>query len=171
VVSLTPRNTGGTADSWSISPALPAGLTLNTANGAITGTPPDAGAPASFTLFATNQGGTGSVKITLGVQTVLLELGGSGASSIALSPTNMLTEAGGLGTQHWVLWDYTPGAIITQGDACPPGICSLNDVPAADHVELAGLLALVPDTGLAFDVLSVTSGSVLGKVVDCKSVC
>ncbi|MBS1530692.1 MAG: putative Ig domain-containing protein, partial [Bacteroidetes bacterium] len=39
IASLSPTNTGGTATSWSISPALPLGLAFNTSTGVISGTP------------------------------------------------------------------------------------------------------------------------------------
>lgn len=53
--------------SYSVSPALPAGLTLNTSSGIISGTPTTLAAAANYTITATNTGGstTASVSITV----------------------------------------------------------------------------------------------------------
>ena len=56
--------------SYSISPALPAGLTLNTASGIVSGTPSVITAIANYTVTATNTGGTTTVALTLTVNDV-----------------------------------------------------------------------------------------------------
>jgi hypothetical protein len=48
----TPTSSGGPVVSYSVSPALPAGLTLNTSTGVITGTPTAAMAAANYTVTA-----------------------------------------------------------------------------------------------------------------------
>lgn len=58
---------GGTATSFSVSPALPAGLTLNTSTGAITGTPTVYAAATNYTVTATNA--CGSVNVQLNITT------------------------------------------------------------------------------------------------------
>ena len=63
----TPANTGGAATTWSISPALSAGLSLSTSTGQITGTPTAARATTSYTVTASNAGGSGTASITLTV--------------------------------------------------------------------------------------------------------
>ena len=63
----TPTSSGGAVASYSVAPALPAGLTLNTSTGVITGTPTTATATASYTVTATNAAGstTASLSITV----------------------------------------------------------------------------------------------------------
>ena len=60
-------SSGGAPTSYSVSPALPAGLSLNTSTGAITGTPTTASAAANYTVTATNRCGstTKAVNITV----------------------------------------------------------------------------------------------------------
>ena len=67
ISSDTPSSSGGAVSSYSISPALPAGLTLNTSTGVISGTPSAASAATSYTVTASNAGGsaTASVSITV----------------------------------------------------------------------------------------------------------
>jgi hypothetical protein len=66
ITSDTPIVTG-TVNSYGVSPALPAGLSLNTGTGTISGTPTAAVALASYTVTATNSGGstTANLQITV----------------------------------------------------------------------------------------------------------
>ena len=67
-VSLTPpTNNGGTVTAWSVSPSLPNGLTLDAATGEITGTPTDITPSATYTVTASNSGGSTTVDITIEV--------------------------------------------------------------------------------------------------------
>jgi uncharacterized repeat protein (TIGR01451 family) len=54
----TPSNTGGTVTSFSVAPQLPAGLSLSTSTGIISGTPTSASAAANYTVTASNTGGS-----------------------------------------------------------------------------------------------------------------
>lgn len=65
---LIPINTGGTATGgYSISPSLPASMSINSSSGVISGTPGTLLAPTVFTVTATNTGGSGSFPLTLSV--------------------------------------------------------------------------------------------------------
>jgi hypothetical protein len=67
ISSLVPTNTGGSAVSYSVSPALPSGLGINTSTGIISGTPTTATAVATYTITATNSGGNGTFPISITV--------------------------------------------------------------------------------------------------------
>ena len=67
ISTLTPSNTGGTVVSYAVSPSLPAGLSLNTSTGVISGTPTAVTATATYTVTATNTGGSSSATLTLTV--------------------------------------------------------------------------------------------------------
>jgi gliding motility-associated-like protein len=58
MTSLSPTVQGGTVISYSISPALPAGLSFDTGTGVISGTPTAVTAQATYTVTATNTGGS-----------------------------------------------------------------------------------------------------------------
>jgi Putative Ig domain len=62
-----PHSTGGTVVSYSVSPALPAGLSLNATTGIISGTPSAVAPSADYVVTATNSGGstTASLDITV----------------------------------------------------------------------------------------------------------
>ncbi|MCY3002797.1 MAG: putative Ig domain-containing protein, partial [Planctomycetota bacterium] len=54
ITSNVPTYSGGAPTSWSISPALPSGLTLDPATGVISGTPDALSAPTIYTVTGTN---------------------------------------------------------------------------------------------------------------------
>ena len=67
ISSLTPTYTGGVANSWSISPVLPLGLTFDSLTGEIAGTPTVLSSLTVYTITATNVGGFGTATITIQV--------------------------------------------------------------------------------------------------------
>lgn len=69
ISSISPSNTGGTITSWSISPALPAGLTLNTSSGVISGTPTDGFNETTFIITASNGHCEDTTSLTLNALT------------------------------------------------------------------------------------------------------
>ena len=68
----SPTSSGGAVVSYSVSPALPVGLTLNTSTGVISGTPTVASAATTYTVTATNSGGSVSKVISIAVATSAL---------------------------------------------------------------------------------------------------
>jgi uncharacterized repeat protein (TIGR01451 family) len=68
-VHYTLTVTGGVS-SCSVNPSLPTGLTLNTTNCSITGTPTVTTAATVYTITATNQYGSGTVTVTIGTTLV-----------------------------------------------------------------------------------------------------
>lgn len=71
ITPLVPTNMGGSATSWGISPSLPAGLSLSTSTGVISGTPTALSSATTYTISATNITGTGTAHVTLSVINVL----------------------------------------------------------------------------------------------------
>ncbi len=66
ITTLTPVITNGPV-SFTISPALPAGLTINPTTGAISGTPTTVMAPRSYTITITHAGGSETDIITISI--------------------------------------------------------------------------------------------------------
>jgi polyhydroxybutyrate depolymerase len=66
ITPLQPTVTG-TVTGWSVAPALPGGLVLNTANGQISGTPTATAAIATYTVTAQNAGGSTSAGVSITV--------------------------------------------------------------------------------------------------------
>jgi hypothetical protein len=62
-----PTSTGGAVNLYSVSPALPAGITLDGATGIISGTPTVVSATANYTVTASNPAGSTTATLTLTV--------------------------------------------------------------------------------------------------------
>ena len=67
ITNNTPTSSGGAVASYAVSPALPAGLTLNTSTGIISGTPTTLTAAANYTVTATNTGGSTPASVSIAV--------------------------------------------------------------------------------------------------------
>ena len=69
ITANSPTSSGGAVVSYAVSPALPAGLSLDSSTGAITGTPTAVTAQATYTVTATNSSGStiASISITVTV--------------------------------------------------------------------------------------------------------
>ncbi|HJW71701.1 MAG TPA: glycoside hydrolase family 44 protein [Geothrix sp.] len=67
IPTLHPTNAGGAAVTWSVTPALPAGLSLSASTGDISGTPTAVSPQASYTVTATNASGQGTALIGITV--------------------------------------------------------------------------------------------------------
>jgi hypothetical protein len=91
---------------------LPAGLTLNTSTGVITGTPAAQGV-ATFTITATNAFGTGSVQLSLTVN--------SPPSITTISPLTA-AQAGAAYSQTLAASGSTPVTWAVTGGALPAGL-------------------------------------------------
>ena len=68
IQAMTPTASGGTVISYTIAPALPAGLAFNTSTGEITGTPTAVAAAANYVVTATNSGGSTTATLSLQVR-------------------------------------------------------------------------------------------------------
>jgi hypothetical protein len=92
ISSLTPTVTG-TVTSYSVSPALPLGLTLNASSGVISGTPSAAASSADYTVTATN--GTESTTATVTIEVAAAPVGSTfagaypGASMTDVAPNGL----------------------------------------------------------------------------------
>jgi hypothetical protein len=155
----------GTVSSFSVSPALPSGLSLNTSIGSISGTPTAAVAQTTYTVFATNSGGSTTSSITITVIQApnnLLELGHvNSIQTLRFVGGHLLSEDS---LAHWVLWDYTSHALLANGDGivpfqnCDPESFSINCSnipPIYTQDDMAGqVFVVIVSNGLEIHALS-----------------
>ena len=82
--SFTPitASGGGSSKTYSISPSLPSGLSLNTSTGAISGTPIGASASTSYTVSVTDGSSTSTATFSLGVNAALSSSAGTVPSGV-----------------------------------------------------------------------------------------
>ena len=74
ITNNTPSNGGGPVTAYSVSPALPAGLSLDAGTGIISGTPTAATASATYTVTASNSCGSTTKDLTILVTTTPLSI-------------------------------------------------------------------------------------------------
>lgn len=161
----TPTNTGGGVTSWSISPTLPAGLTFNTTDGSISGTPTTPSSAANYVVSATNSGGAGTTTLGIVVSSgTLLDLGHAQAIIVLRVGTSRVLSEDLVG--HWVLWDYASATSLASGDSgcttftCPyPG----NFADPGNYADLKGAVAVV-ETPTSLEVRSIVDGHVLSTI-------
>src|SRR6202044_2589332 len=113
-VAVSPVSSGGST-TWSVQPAFPQGLSLNTENGQISGTPSQAAAAATYKVTASNAAGNVTVPLTIAVAAApVLDLGHVQAVTFAgFGGTYLLsTDA-----SRWVLWNFATAAELASGTA------------------------------------------------------
>jgi len=144
----------GAITSWSISPALPAGLVFN--SGGISGIPTADSGPTAYTITAANAGGQYTFVMTLSVHSgVVLDVGhGAGITAVKFDGTHVFSLDG---AGHWILWNYASGAQLANGDApCLIGCDSTS-------LDLAGaLIAIQSQTGI--EIRSITDGHLVSTI-------
>src|SRR6202050_4661023 len=155
---ITPTLSGGTALSWSVPPALPAGLTLSSTKGSITGTATVGAAPAQYVVSALSTAGTATATLTLAVASApLVDLGHAAPIIVErLSSSRLFTQDQ---TGHWVLWNYSSGQNIVNGNA---STFSADLGYTAIPVDMQGS-TIVLQTATGLEVRNATDGSVLAE--------
>lgn len=102
IPNLSPTNIGGAATSYTISPALPAGLVFNTTTGVISGTPTAPSPATNYTVTATNASGNGNCTLNITVNVPISFNVSSGNSAITdfMLVVNGVNESGPRGVSH-----------------------------------------------------------------------
>ncbi len=100
---------------YAISPALPAGLTFNTATGEISGTPTAMNSTTTYTVTAANAGGSSSTTFTLEVSSTLITSDATAiGSTTATSGGTVDATAYSGATQKGVCWNTTGSPTIAD---------------------------------------------------------
>lgn len=149
----------GSVSSYTISPALPAGLSFNSSTGAISGTPTAASPQTSYTVTANNVSGstTAVVQVTVNPFNVfaLVDLGHADAMYQMRSNATRLLSQDVSG--HWALWDYASRKELASGDA------TINSRGIPFPSDMAGTIFMVGTAG-AIEVHSNVDGSLITTV-------
>ena len=86
IAANAPSSGGGAVASYAVAPPLPAGLTLNSSTGVISGTPTVATSAATYVVTATNAAGKATFNLTITVNAARL-----GVASFSVGPDIALT--------------------------------------------------------------------------------
>jgi PKD repeat protein len=160
----------GTVTSYSVSPALPAGLTLSSATGFITGTPTAVTATASYKVTATNAGGSTSTVLSITVtQATSPPVITTQPQSQAVAPGVVVTftvvaTGAPAPTYQW----RKNGTAITGATSASYGIAAASAGDAATYTVVAtNSVASVTSNGAVLNVLakaSFTASVTAGKI-------
>ncbi|MBK8599403.1 MAG: putative Ig domain-containing protein [Flavobacterium sp.] len=146
ISSLNPTISGGTVTSYSISPALPNGLSFDTSTGFISGTPTAISATTTYTVTAFNSGGSNTFGVVITVNDIA-------PNTLSYPTPNVFT----LGT---AISDLTPTIL---GDVISYSISpSLPDGLAFDTAT--GVISGTPTTISATATYTVTAFNSGGSV-------
>ena len=119
ITTNSPTVSGGTVSSYSINPALPGGLSLNTSTGQITGTPTALAASTAYTVSATNAGGSSSTTLNLAVNYA----GATSITSVTGSSVQLnWTNPGGASpaAASFSLYNTTSGSVVFVESVAAP---------------------------------------------------
>ena len=129
ITPLSPAVTG-TVTSYSVNPALPAGLTLSTGTGVISGTPSANTASATYTVTATNSGGNTTFGVVIGIWNNRYAVNAASANW-NLTSTWSTTSGGASGASV-----PTAGDVVFIGDAA---VARAVTIPAGYTASCASL--------------------------------
>jgi DNA-binding beta-propeller fold protein YncE len=156
-----PSNMGGTATSYSVSPALPAGLNLSASSGDIGGTPTAVTSQAKYTVTATNTGGTAIAVVFIAVNSATA-VPVAAPAGLAYNPGNVTYTAGVAIPAN--VPSSTGGAILAYSISpfLPPGLqingaeSSLGDLPT-------GIISGTPTAPSSATSYTITASNLAGS--------
>ena len=146
IMQLIPAISGGTPLSFSIAPSLPAGLTLNTTTGVISGTPTVSALQAVYTVTAVYTGGSATFDITLTVNP-------QAPGSLTYNTPNIFN----VGTEITSLNPTVSGGTVASFTVLPslPGGLSINST--------TGVISGTPSAIIGVTTYTVTAANISGS--------
>lgn len=155
ITANLPATVVGTVQSYSVDPALPAGLVLATSTGGISGTPTAASAAATYTVTASNSAGSTSATLTITVNDAApsgLSYGVGTAfytSGVAIS-SNSPTSTGGTPTS------YSVNPALPAGLSLDTGTGIISGTPTTVTVTTPYIVTAANATGNTAVALAIT---------------
>jgi 6-phosphogluconolactonase (cycloisomerase 2 family) len=146
----TPTSSGGAVVSYAVSPVLPAGLSLDTATGEITGTTTTVSGSTSYTVTATNSGGSTDIILSITV-------------SLPSPRFAYVSTAGGYTSIYSV--DAVTGQLRargktnTYGDSLTIGPSGQFAYATHPGIKLVSVFSINASTGALTEESSVTTGA------------
>jgi secreted trypsin-like serine protease len=144
ILTVSPTNSGGAISSngYSISPALPSGLSFNSATGTISGTPTQVQTQRSYTVTAAGAGGSSNATFTLIVSALPIvtivapsqpEINGIVATqnSLSISWNLPISDGGSPITQYWAYVESNSGATVSYCSTTGALSCTATNLTPA----------------------------------------
>src|SRR5271157_3849558 len=167
----SPTSSGGAVTAYSVSPALPAGLSLNTSTGVITGTPTAVTATASYTVTASNSAGSTTATLTITVNdqppSGLSYTNGTAVYAIRVPiPPNSPTSSGGAVTS------YSVSPALPAGLSLSTSTGIISGTPATATAEANYTVTASNTGGSTTATLTITTAKIVPTepAMDCANV-
>lgn len=116
IVPNTPTVTGGMATSFSVTPALPAGLSIHATTGIISGTPAALQGATVYTLSASNSAGSAQTTVTIAVTA----RGSWAPASVLATPVHYLTATALSNGKVLAAGGFSAGGVVTAASLYDP---------------------------------------------------
>ena len=158
-VAITPitidAEAGGAVDSYSISPDLPAGLSIDPSSGEISGTPTVVAGEQTYTITATNTTGTGTASVTITVNTVAPRISISPATLVAnmgspIMPITITPTGGGAVVSYSIAPDISNGLLFDTTDG------TISGTPTAVAEAITYTITATNSGGTATAMVTIT---------------
>jgi hypothetical protein len=105
------------ATSYSVSPALPAGIVLNTSTGQLSGTPSAVTSPANYTFTAANSCGSANIVLNIGVFDAPASISSISGSTTPIPGNSAVYSVTPVAGATAYAWTFPSGWTITAGGA------------------------------------------------------
>jgi hypothetical protein len=146
--------------SYNVSPALPSGIGIDS-GGTISGVPTAPSPQTTYTVTASNSGGSTTATVAITVNKALpisLDIGHADQlRMLRVSATRLLSQDL---NNHWVLWDYATNAKILSGDQVVPPFSAPTFLNVWWPVDMAGGIFVIGQTN-GLDVRDTSDGHIL----------
>jgi hypothetical protein len=157
-----PTNSGGTVISYSVSPALPAGLSLSATTGIISGTPTAVTALASYTVTATNSGGSATAALSIAVNAAAVAMAPAAPAGLAYDPGNAVYTVGVPIPENVPTSIGGPPTSYSVSPALPAGLrLSTNAITLIGSAS--GIISGTPTAASAATAYTVTASNAAGS--------
>jgi DNA-binding beta-propeller fold protein YncE len=157
-----PTNSGGTVISYSVNPALPAGLSLSATSGAISGIPTAASAAIKYTVTASDSGGNATAVLTIAVNAVPTPTNPGAPAGLAYDPGTAVYTVNVPIPEN--IPTSTGGAPLSYGvsPALPAGL-RISAAPITLGAAATGILSGTPSSATATATYTVTATNLSGS--------
>ena len=162
ITANDPTNSGGSVISYSVSPAIPAGLSLSTTTGIISGDPTALTAAANYTVTATNSGGSATATLNIAVNAVSVPTNPGAPAGLVYSPGNAVYTVGVPIPEN--VPTSTGGAPLSYSvsPALPAGL-RMSVLPVAFGDAATGIISGTPTAATATATYTVTAVDAAGS--------
>lgn len=160
----TPTSSGGAIATYAVSPALPAGLSLNTSTGVISGTPTAAAGTANYTVTGTNVTNSTQATVTITVQATLTAPSGLSYSTPVTYGTGSAISANTPTVGGGPVASYSVSPSLPAGLALDTTTGVISGTPTT--ITSAANYTVTATNGAGFTTATVNIAIVLGAPSD-----